>query len=205
MATIVHRYLSEACERWWDKEVWFVGSFPSVLVREYFGRIDPERDVNYFYGSAVNRFWPTLASILCRHGKLKDLGLPTGWNNPEAVRARESLLDLLDVGITDLYAEVESMGRSTDEKIIPRRWNPFLPEILKKSRVLCVTSLAVKQALARYGGHGSATLVVLPSPSPMSRRAGYTDEVLREVYDRLLTPYCAGLGGHHFTHIPPCP
>lgn len=192
MMHIVHRYLEEAFAEWKEKTLWFVGSFPSVLVREAFGRINKEKDVNYFYGSAQNRFWPTLFSLSreCNIVHVKNLSF--GWDNANAVKERKGILHALDIGITDIYAKIESGGKASDNDIVPLEWNPYLEKILTHAKVIFTTSRFVTKILIsqwRKKILSFPTIVTLPSPSSLSRKGGYTDEKLRQTYFQLIFPY----------------
>ncbi|QJR22026.1 hypothetical protein BREVNS_1276 [Brevinematales bacterium NS] len=190
MVRIFHRYLEEAFFTCRGRRYWFVGSFPSVLVKEAFGRIHPERDVDYFYGGEGNRFWPTLARIFFRRGVVDSERLSAGWETKEAIEERKRLLDRGDLGITDLYIEVESEGKASDRDIVPLRWNPYLEEIVFQAEVLFLTSRYVASHLERAFEHTESVqrkIVCLPSPSPLSRLAGYTDEKLERKYEEILS------------------
>ncbi|MCX7882460.1 MAG: hypothetical protein N2314_04485 [Brevinematales bacterium] len=196
---IVHRYLEEAFLEYRGKELWFVGSFPSVLIKEAFGRIKREKDVNYFYGSDHNRFWPILASLLFERDLLSFEALSWGWENPVAVQQRQEILQKLGMGITDVYAEIESAGKTSDKDIVPVRWNPHLEEILSSAQRIFATSQYVTHSLLSWRkGHAMGEsffpqIVTLPSPSPLSRRVGYTNEKLRQIYHKELSPYLSCL------------
>ncbi|URA11144.1 uracil-DNA glycosylase family protein [Thermospira aquatica] len=198
MAIIVHRYLEEAWKEGKERLFWIVGSFPSVLVKEKFERLNREKDVNYFYGGGGNRFWPTLASLAWKKGLLSTPTLPEGWDNPQAVSARKDLLRLLGLGITDLYLEVETEGKASDTAIHPLRENPHLSSLLtREGCVLFATSERVLRELSRllkkHGRPSAVELVLLPSPSPLSRRAGYNDEKLLAIYEKILTTFLTSL------------
>ncbi|MFN3660008.1 MAG: uracil-DNA glycosylase family protein [Brevinematales bacterium] len=190
MAKIFHRYLEDAFFASQDRRYWILGSFPSVLVKEAFGTIDREYDVDYFYGGKGNRFWPTLARIFFRMGVVDSERLLMGWGKKEAIEERKSLLAAGDLGITDLYMEIESEGKASDRDIVPARWNPYLEEIVLRAEVLFVTSHYVASHLQKAFQNKEGIrqkIVCLPSPSPLSRLTGYTDEKLERRYEEIFS------------------
>ncbi len=197
MTIVFHRYLEEAWHEGENQLFWIVGSFPSVLVKERFGRLCLERDVDYFYGSKENRLWTVLASLAWKKGLISSPELPYGWHNLDAVATRKNLLHLLGLGITDLYLEVETEGGASDNALHPLRENPHLPALLQREGcVLFATSERVLRELSRQlkkENTHSASLFLLPSPSPLSRRAGYDDGRLLMVYEDILSRFLPSL------------
>ncbi|WP_345253037.1 hypothetical protein [Flaviaesturariibacter amylovorans] len=82
-----------------------LGTFPSVLIREAFGRIRPE-DVDFFYGSKDNNFWRDLSYIY---------GRPLDQERTEkAIRQRMQLLDDLSLGLSDSIYACHTLGSAMD-------------------------------------------------------------------------------------------
>ncbi|RYZ22572.1 MAG: hypothetical protein EOO16_08610 [Chitinophagaceae bacterium] len=82
-----------------------LGTFPSVLIREAFGRIRPE-DVDFFYGSKDNNFWRDLSIIYERPFDQERTGA--------AIRQRIQLLDDLGLGLSDAIFACHTQGSAMD-------------------------------------------------------------------------------------------
>jgi G:T/U-mismatch repair DNA glycosylase len=82
-----------------------LGTFPSVLIREAFGRIRPE-DVDFFYGSRDNNFWRDL-SIIYRRTLDQE-------RTEAAIRQRMELLDDLKLGLSDAIFACHTAGSAMD-------------------------------------------------------------------------------------------
>lgn len=102
---VVHRYV----ERGWytpkNATALLLGTFPSVLIREAFGRVR-QTDVDFFYGSWDNNFW-------------KDLGIIYNTNfsfqrTEEAVQQRMALLDKLGLALSDAVFACTTSGSAMD-------------------------------------------------------------------------------------------
>ena len=83
---VEHRYIARSWYTPPGATTLLLGTFPSVLIREAFGRVR-QTDVDFFYGSMDNNFWKDLSLI---------------YNTPlsnsrtdEAVQQRMQLLDRL--------------------------------------------------------------------------------------------------------------
>ena len=184
---VFHRYLLPAFEEGRGRLFWIVGSFPSVLIHEQVNGLDEERDVDYFYGAYRNRFWKTMAGIVSKRGG-GQCDLVYGFYNVGAVLQRREILSFLGLGITDIYAEVETEGKASDQHLSVLAWNPYLRDVLSSpTRVVLATSRLVERELRRCAQQwGSGVrVVVLPSPSPRSLLAGYSDEGLLVAYERV--------------------
>jgi G:T/U-mismatch repair DNA glycosylase len=102
---VVHRYL----ERGWytpkNATALLLGTFPSVLIREAFGRVR-QSDVDFFYGSADNNFWKDLGAIY---------NIPFSFERTEAaVQQRMQLLDKLGLALSDAIFACTTSGSAMD-------------------------------------------------------------------------------------------
>jgi G:T/U-mismatch repair DNA glycosylase len=82
-----------------------IGTFPSVLVREAFGRLRPT-DTDFFYGSIDNNFWPDMGAIYNRSFRFD--------RSEEAVQQRKDLLDDLKLALSDAVFACETSGSAMD-------------------------------------------------------------------------------------------
>ncbi|TCJ13386.1 hypothetical protein EPD60_13440 [Flaviaesturariibacter flavus] len=102
---VVHSYIARG---WYIPEgatAILLGTFPSVLIREAFGRIRPE-DVDFFYGSKDNNFWRDLAVI---YGRQLDQE-----RTEKAIAQRMELLDDLRLGLSDAIFACHTTGSAMD-------------------------------------------------------------------------------------------
>lgn len=82
-----------------------LGTFPSVLIREVFGRVR-QTDVDFFYGSADNNFWKDLSIIYNR---------PLSFSRTEiAIEERKQLLTDLRLAISDAIFACTTTGSAMD-------------------------------------------------------------------------------------------
>lgn len=102
---VEHRYISQGLYTPKGATGLLIGTFPSVLVREAFGRLRPT-DTNFFYGSIDNNFWPDLAEIYQRTFRY-DL-------SDEAVQQRKDLLDAIGLALSDIVFSCETTGSAMD-------------------------------------------------------------------------------------------
>lgn len=120
---VVHRYIERG---WYTPEnatAILLGTFPSVLIREAFGRVRPT-DVDFFYGSGDNNFWPDLSSIYKR---------PLSYQRTqEAVQQRMDLLRDLGLGISDAIYACTTTGGAVDTALQNIEINTQLLTILDK-------------------------------------------------------------------------
>jgi G:T/U-mismatch repair DNA glycosylase len=102
---VVHRFVEKG---WYTPEgakAILLGTFPSVLIREAFGRIRTT-DVDFFYGSRDNNFWNDLSIIYKR---------PLSFERTdEAIRQRMQLLNDLQLGMSDAIFACTTTGSSMD-------------------------------------------------------------------------------------------
>jgi G:T/U-mismatch repair DNA glycosylase len=102
---VVHSYIARG---WYIPEnatALLLGTFPSVLIREAFGRIRPE-DVDFFYGSRDNNFWKDLSIIYKRRLEQE--------RTEAAIRQRMQLLDDLKLGLSDAIYACHTKGSAMD-------------------------------------------------------------------------------------------
>lgn len=102
---VEHRYIARG---WYTPPVataMLLGTFPSVLIREAFGRVR-QTDVDFFYGSADNNFWKDLSIIYNK---------PLLFERTEiAVRQRMELLDSLKLALSDAIFSCTTSGSAMD-------------------------------------------------------------------------------------------
>ncbi len=102
---MVHRYVARNWYTPKNATSLLLGTFPSVLIREAFGRVR-QTDVDFFYGSADNNFW-------------KDLGIIYNISfsferTEEAVQQRMQLLDGLGLALSDAIFACTTSGSAMD-------------------------------------------------------------------------------------------
>ncbi|HZH94770.1 MAG TPA: hypothetical protein VEY06_02755 [Flavisolibacter sp.] len=98
-----------------------IGTFPSVLIREQFGRIR-STDVDFFYGSADNNFWPDLSFIYNRTLLVT--------RTPEAVEQRKQLLIDLRLALSDCIYACQTNGSAMDTALGGLELNKALIQVL---------------------------------------------------------------------------
>ncbi|GAB4092641.1 uracil-DNA glycosylase family protein [Flaviaesturariibacter terrae] len=102
---VVHSYIARGWYISKNATAILLGTFPSVLIREAFGRIRPD-DVDFFYGSRDNNFWRDLAVIYgCRLDQER---------TDTAIRQRMQLLDDLSLGLSDAIFACHTLGSAMD-------------------------------------------------------------------------------------------
>jgi G:T/U-mismatch repair DNA glycosylase len=121
---VIHRYIERG---WYTPEnatALLLGTFPSVLIREAFGRVRTT-DVDFFYGSRDNNFWPDLSIIYKR---------PLSFERTEAaIQERMELLNDLQLGLSDaIYACITS-GSAMDTALQNIELNTKLIETLDRN------------------------------------------------------------------------
>src|SRR6476469_2945673 len=98
---VEHRYIKQGLYTPAGATGLLIGTFPSVLIREKFGRLRPT-DTDFFYGSIDNNFWPDLGAIY-------HLEFRFDWTS-EAIQQREALLDDLGLALSDAIFSCETLG-----------------------------------------------------------------------------------------------
>ena len=114
---VEHRYVKAGLYTPKNATSLLIGTFPSVLIREDFGRIR-QTDVDFFYGSADNNFWKDLGIIYNR----EFLYTRTG----EAIAQREQLLDDLQLGLSDAIYACHTGGSAMDTALQDIELNEYL-------------------------------------------------------------------------------
>lgn len=105
---VVHRYVQQGLYTPPGAVGLLIGTFPSVLVKQAFGRMRSS-DVDFFYGSAENNLWRDLSAIY---------NFPLAQeNNASAVQQRINLLQRLRLGITDIILSTFTTGGATDTSL----------------------------------------------------------------------------------------
>jgi G:T/U-mismatch repair DNA glycosylase len=94
-----------------------IGTFPSVLIREKFGRLR-STDTDFFYGSIDNNFWPDLGAIYKRDFRFD-------WSD-EAIQQRTALLDDLGLALSDAIFACETKGSAMDTALQNIELNEYL-------------------------------------------------------------------------------
>jgi G:T/U-mismatch repair DNA glycosylase len=85
-----------------------LGTFPSVLIREAFGRVRLT-DVDFFYGSSDNNFWKDLSIIY---------GVPLALERSKAaIEQRMQLLNSLGLALSDAIFSCTTSGSSMDTSL----------------------------------------------------------------------------------------
>ena len=118
---VEHRYIKEGLYTPKDAMGLLIGTFPSVLIREKFGRLRPT-DTDFFYGSIDNNFWPDLGAIYNRSFRYD-------WTE-EAVAQRKALMDDLKLALSDAIYSCETLGSAMDTALQSLELNERLMETL---------------------------------------------------------------------------
>ncbi len=120
-ARVEHQYIKRGLFTPLGATALLIGTFPSVLIREQFGRIR-NTDVDFFYGSADNNFWPDLSHIYNR---------PLLFTRtPEAIQQRINLLTDLKLALSDAIYACYTSGSTTDTALQNIELNKFLIQTL---------------------------------------------------------------------------
>lgn len=118
---IEHRYVKEGLYTPKDATSLLIGTFPSVLIREKFGRVRVT-DVDFFYGSFDNNFWRDLGVIYGRDFSFN--------RTREAVEQRKALLADLKMAISDAVFACETTGSTMDAALEKVELNPYIIRVL---------------------------------------------------------------------------
>lgn len=118
---VEHRYIKRGWYIPKNASSLLLGTFPSVLIREAFGRIRPT-DVDFFYGSRDNNFWNDLSLIYNK---------PLSFSRTEAaIQERMELLEELGLGLSDAIFACETSGSAMDTALQNIEPNQYLIETL---------------------------------------------------------------------------
>ncbi|OLY93596.1 hypothetical protein BUE76_18245 [Cnuella takakiae] len=94
-----------------------LGTFPSVLIREAFGRVR-QTDVDFFYGSADNNFWRDLSIVYNR---------PLSFTRTEtAIEERKQLLTDLNLALSDAIFACTTSGSAMDTALQNIELNEYI-------------------------------------------------------------------------------
>lgn len=118
---VEHRYIKQGLYTPKDATSLLIGTFPSVLIREKFGRLRPT-DTDFFYGSIDNNFWPDLGALYNRAFRFD--------NSEEAVQQRKDLMDDLKLALSDAIFSCETHGSAMDTALQSLELNERLIETL---------------------------------------------------------------------------
>jgi len=121
---VEHRYVKEGLYTPVGATGLLIGTFPSVLIRETFGRLRAT-DTNFFYGSIDNNFWPDLGVIYNRTF-LYD-------QSETAVQQRKDLLDALGLALSDAIFSCETLGSAMDTALQGIELNEYLIQTLDRT------------------------------------------------------------------------
>lgn len=181
---VEHRYVKAGLYTPEGATALLIGTFPSVLIREQFGRLRPT-DTDFFYGSIDNNFWPDMGAIYNRTFLFD-------WSN-EAVQQRKALLDDLGLALSDAVFACETSGSAMDTALQHIELNEYLIKTLDNTPAitrLYFTSSSGKVnaeslTLRLLKEQGRSSLVkITQQKGPRMRSLVYTDNEGRQ---RLLT------------------
>ncbi len=102
---VIHRYVARGWYTPPNATALLLGTFPSVLIREAFGRVR-QTDVDFFYGSADNNFWKDL-SLIYNTVLLQE-------RTEAAVQQRMELLNRLQLALSDAIYACTTTGSAMD-------------------------------------------------------------------------------------------
>ena len=118
---VEHRYVKEGLYTPQGATSLLIGTFPSVLIREKFGRLRAT-DTDFFYGSIDNNFWQDLGAIYNRSFRFD-------WSD-EAVAQRKALMDDLKLALSDAIFSCETHGSAMDTALQSLELNEYLIKTL---------------------------------------------------------------------------
>jgi G:T/U-mismatch repair DNA glycosylase len=118
---VYHKYIQQGLYTPANATSLLIGTFPSILIREAFGR-RRSTDVDFFYGSADNNFWKDLGIIYKRQFRQD--------HSPEAIHEREHLLNDLRMGLSDCILSCETNGSAMDLALQNIEMNTTLVTVL---------------------------------------------------------------------------
>lgn len=118
---IEHRYVKEGLFIPKGATALLIGTFPSVLIREKFGRLRAT-DTDFFYGSIDNNFWPDLGAIYNRTFLFDQ--------SAAAVQQRKDLMNDLCLALSDAIFACETSGSAMDTALESIELNKYLIQTL---------------------------------------------------------------------------
>jgi G:T/U-mismatch repair DNA glycosylase len=211
---VEHRYIRDGLYTPENATGLVIGTFPSILIREKFKGFR-STDVDFFYGSRDNNFWPDMEKIYHRNLSYE--------RTEEAVKQRTDLLDELRLGLSDAIFACETSGSAMDTALQNIELNHFLVKTLDEQPLLTtlyftsssgkvnaesltlrllkeekrLNSMRIIQKTGprqrqfeftdRNGNQRTIQTVTLISPSPLAEQwGGVTPERRRDLYARFL-------------------
>lgn len=121
---VEHRYIKKGWYVPQAAQAMLLGTFPSVLIREAFGRVRPT-DVDFFYGSMDNNFWKDMGIIYEQEFLFT--------RTKEAIEQRMALLDSLGLALSDAIYSCESKGSAMDTALEHIELNQKIITVLDKN------------------------------------------------------------------------
>jgi G:T/U-mismatch repair DNA glycosylase len=114
---VEHRYIKAGLYTPPNAVALLIGTFPSVLIREEFGRIRTT-DVDFFYGSNDNNFWKDLGIIYNKQFSFV--------RTEEAIQQRIALLTELRLAMSDAIYACYTTGSAMDTALQHIELNTFM-------------------------------------------------------------------------------
>lgn len=186
---VEHRYVKKG---WYTPEGatgLLIGTFPSVLVREAFGRLRAT-DTDFFYGSIDNNFWPDLGAIYQRAFRFDQ--------SDEAVQQRKRLLDDLGLALSDAVFACDTSGSAMDTALQHIELNTHLVETLDATP--SITTLYFTSSSGKVNAESltlrilkeasrSSSMKITQQTGPRIRSFLYTDNLGRQRLVNTITLY----------------
>jgi len=186
---VEHRYIKQGLYTPAGATGLLIGTFPSVLIREKFGRLRPT-DTDFFYGSIDNNFWPDLGAIYHREFRFD-------WTR-EAIQQREALLDDLGLALSDAIFSCETLGSAMDTALQSIELNERLIETLDNTPTITtlyftsssgkVNAESLTLRLLKEKSRSSGMKITQPK-GPRRRTFLFTDNVGRQRSINTITLY----------------
>jgi|GEM_PF-2278601 len=154
---VIHRYLDKGWYTPKKATAILLGTFPSVLIREAFGRIR-QADVDFFYGSRDNNFWTDLSTIY---------NYPLSYERTDkAIQERIKLLDSLQLGLSDVIFACTTFGSAMDTALQNIELNTGLIKTLDMNPA--ITTLYFTSSSGKVNAE-SLTLKILKDAGRLSK------------------------------------
>lgn len=141
-----------------NSRVLILGTFPSVKSREQ----------NFYYGHPQNRFWKVMARL-------------TGWDVPQTIEEKKTLLLKNGIAIWDVIASCEIVGSSDSsiKNVVPANLNQVLTQCNIKA--VYANGGTAKKLYEKYSQKETGREIIgLPSTSPAN--AAYSVDRLMEYW-----------------------
>ncbi|HUQ96924.1 MAG TPA: hypothetical protein VM010_04600 [Chitinophagaceae bacterium] len=189
MMRVEHRYIKEGLYTPKGATALLIGTFPSVLIREKFGRLRLT-DTNFFYGSIDNNFWPDLGAIYNRTFLFDQ--------SQTAIQQRAQLLDDLGLALSDAIYACETLGSAMDTALEHIELNETLIETLDNTPT--ITTLFFTSSSGKVnaesltlrllkGKSRSSNMKITQAKGPRMRSFLYTDNLGRQRLLKTITLY----------------